>query len=64
MLLILLIVLVLFVLGGWPGVGPEGRPLVPHDYGYAPSGIGLVLVIILIVLLLNGGSWGHGIWIR
>jgi hypothetical protein len=48
MLMIALLVLcVLIVLGGLPSWGI-------HEYGYAPSGIGLVLVIVLLVILLGG----------
>ena len=45
--LLLLILVVLFLVGGLPRWGY-------HSYGYAPSGIGAVLLIILIVLLLSG----------
>ena len=45
--LILLIIVILFLVGGLPRWGY-------HSYGYAPSGIGTVLLIILIVLLLTG----------
>ena len=45
--LILLIVLILLVVGGLPTWGY-------HSYGYAPSGIGGLLLIILLVLLLTG----------
>ena len=45
--LILLIVLILFVVGGLPTWGY-------HSYGYAPSGIGGLVVIILLIMLLTG----------
>jgi hypothetical protein len=45
MSLLLLIVLVLFLVGGLPRWGY-------HSYGYAPSGIlGVVLVVVLIMFL-------------
>jgi hypothetical protein len=47
MLLVLLILLIVFGLGGLPTWGY-------HHYGYAPSGIVLVLVVVLAVLLLTG----------
>lgn len=48
LLWLLVIILVIFALVGAPGIGPW-----QHSYGYAPSGIGLILVIVLIVLLLR-----------
>jgi hypothetical protein len=45
--LILLIVVILLVVGGLPTWGY-------HSYGYAPSGIGGLLLIILLILLLTG----------
>ena len=45
--LLLLIIVLLLVFGGLPRWGY-------HSYGYAPSGIGTVLLIILIVLLFTG----------
>ena len=45
--LILLIILLLIVFGGLPNLGF-------HSYGYAPSGIGGVLLIVVIVMLLTG----------
>ena len=45
--LLLLIIVLVLVFGGLPRWGY-------HSYGYAPSGIGTVLVIVLIVLLLTG----------
>lgn len=47
MSLLFLILLVLIVFGGLPTWGY-------HNYGYAPSGIGGVILIILIILLLTG----------
>jgi hypothetical protein len=44
--LILLIVLLLFVVGGLPNLGL-------HSYGYAPSGVSGALLIIVVVLLLT-----------
>ena len=45
--LLLLIVLILFLVGGLPNFGY-------HSYGYAPSGLAGVLVIVLLVMLLTG----------
>jgi len=45
--LLLLIVLVLFLVGGLPRWGY-------HSYGYAPSGFAGVVLIVLLVLLLTG----------
>jgi hypothetical protein len=45
--LLLLIVLVLFLVGGLPRWGY-------HSYGYAPSGLAGVLLIVLVVMLLTG----------
>lgn len=47
MSLLLLIVLLLFLVGGLPNFGY-------HSYGYTPSGLLGVLVIVLLVLLLTG----------
>jgi len=47
--LLLLIVLVLFLVGGLLRWGY-------HSYGYAPSGVAGVLLIVLVILLLTGGS--------
>jgi Protein of unknown function (DUF3309) len=50
MLMIVLIVVVLvLVLGGVPHYGP-----LHTNFGYAPLGLGGVLIVILIVLLLMG----------
>ena len=47
MSLLLLIVLILFLVGGLPRYGY-------HSYGYAPSGLAGVLVFVVLVLLLTG----------
>ena len=47
MYLLLLILLVLLVFGGLPNWGY-------HNYGYAPSGIGGIILIILLILFLTG----------
>ena len=47
MSLLVLIVLLLLVFGGLPTWGY-------HNYGYAPSGIGGILLIVALVLLLSG----------
>lgn len=47
MSLLLLILLVLFLVGGLPRFGY-------HSYGYAPSGFAGVLVVVLLVLLITG----------
>ena len=47
MSLLLLIVLILFLVGGLPNFGY-------HSYGYAPSGLAGVLVLVLLVMLLTG----------
>lgn len=48
MSLILLIVLVLFLVGGLPNWGY-------HSYGFAPSGFAGALLLVVIILLLTGG---------
>ena len=45
--IILLILLLLVVLGGLPNLGF-------HSYGYAPSGVGGIVLIVVVVLLLTG----------
>ena len=45
--LILLIVLILLVVGGLPQMGF-------HNYGYAPSGAGGLIVLVLVILLFTG----------
>lgn len=45
--LILLVVLLLFIVGGLPAWGH-------HSYGYFPSGIGGLVLVVLLVLLLSG----------
>jgi hypothetical protein len=47
MSLLLLIIIVLLVVGGLPTWGY-------HDYGYAPSGIGGIVLMIVILLFLTG----------
>jgi hypothetical protein len=47
MSLILLILLVLFLVGGLPNWGY-------HSYGFAPSGFAGALLLVVIVLLLTG----------
>lgn len=47
MLMILLVILVIVALGGLPAWGY-------HSYGYAPSGLVLVVVVILCLLLFTG----------
>jgi hypothetical protein len=45
--LVLLIVLILLVVGGLPNWGY-------HNYGYAPSGAGGLILLVLLILLLTG----------
>jgi hypothetical protein len=45
--LILLIIIVLLVIGGLPNWGY-------HEYGYAPSGVGGLLLVVLLLLLVTG----------
>ena len=47
MSLLVLIVLLLLVFGGLPNWGY-------HSYGYAPSGIGTVLLVVVVLLFLSG----------
>jgi hypothetical protein len=47
MSLLLLIVLVLFLVGGLPRWGY-------HSYGYGPSGIAGVVLLVVVVLFLTG----------
>jgi len=47
MSLILLIVLVLFLVGGLPNWGY-------HSFGFAPSGLAGVVLLVVIVMLLTG----------
>lgn len=49
LLWLIVILLVVFAIAGAPGIGPW-----QHSYGWAPSGLGTIIVIILIVLLLSG----------
>jgi len=45
--LVLLLIIVLLVVGGLPTWGY-------HNYGYAPSGVGGLLLIVLLLLLVTG----------
>lgn len=45
--LILIVVLVVLMVGGMPGLGY-------HAYGWAPSGLLGVLLLVVLVLLLTG----------
>jgi hypothetical protein len=47
MSLLVLILLVLLVFGGLPTWGY-------HQYGYAPSGIGGVILVVVLILFLTG----------
>ena len=47
MSLILLIILVLFLVGGLPNWGY-------HTFGFAPSGVAGVVLLVVVVLLLTG----------
>jgi hypothetical protein len=47
MSVLLLIVLLLIVFGGLPNWGY-------HQYGYAPSGLGGIILIIVLILFLTG----------
>jgi Protein of unknown function (DUF3309) len=47
MSLLLLIVVLLIVFGGLPNWGY-------HNYGYAPSGIGGVILVVLVIMFLTG----------
>ena len=47
MSLLVLIVLLVLVFGGLPNWGY-------HQYGYAPSGLGGLILLIVIILLLTG----------
>jgi hypothetical protein len=47
MLLLLIVLLIFLTIGGAPYWGY-------HTYGYAPSSVGLVIVVVLIFLLLTG----------
>lgn len=47
MSLLVLIILLLLVFGGLPRWGY-------HNYGYAPSGIGGIILIVVLVLFLSG----------
>jgi hypothetical protein len=47
MSLLLLIVLLVLVFGGLPNWGY-------HSYGYAPSGIGGIILVVVLILFLTG----------
>jgi len=47
MSMLLLIVLVLFLVGGLPNWGY-------HSYGFAPSGVAGVVLLVVVVMLLTG----------
>ena len=47
MSLILLIILVLFLVGGLPNWGY-------HNFGFAPSGLAGVVLLVVVVMLLTG----------
>jgi Protein of unknown function (DUF3309) len=47
MSLVLLIVLILLIVGALPGWGY-------HSMGYAPSGVGGLVLLVLLILLLTG----------
>lgn len=47
MSLLLLLVILLIVAGGLPNWGY-------HNYGYAPSGVGGIVLLVVVVLLLTG----------
>lgn len=44
---LLVVIVLVLLLGGYPGWGI-------HQWGYAPMGLGGILLLILIVLLLTG----------
>ncbi len=48
LLWVVLVVILIFALIGAPGIGPWN-----HNYGYYPSGLGVIIVIVLLVLLLR-----------
>ena len=45
--IVLLIILLMIVVAALPNWGV-------HDYGYAPSGIGGIVLLIILILLLSG----------
>jgi hypothetical protein len=47
MSLLLILILLVFVFGGLPTWGY-------HSYGYAPSGLGGIILLIVVILLLTG----------
>lgn len=48
LLWLLVIILIVLAVVGAPGVG-----VWHHNYGYYPSGLGVLLIIVLLVLLLR-----------
>ena len=48
--IVLLLLLLVFVFGGLPNFGY-------HNYGYAPSGIGGIILVIILILVLSGGGF-------
>jgi Protein of unknown function (DUF3309) len=47
MSLVLLVLLLMLVIGALPSWGY-------HSYGYAPSGVGGVILLVLLIMLLSG----------
>ena len=47
MSLLLLIILLVFVIGGLPTWGY-------HSFGYGPSGVGGIVLLVVLILLLTG----------
>ena len=47
LLIIIIVFLLLFAIGGLPNLGY-------HNYGWGPSGIVAIILVILVVLLLTG----------
>jgi len=57
--LLLLIILVLLLVGGFPA-WPYSR-----SWGYGPSGIvGLLLLVLLVLLIMNLVPWGYPVVVR
>lgn len=48
LIVILIIILIIFSLGGLPQLSGSW-----HSLGYGPSGIGFIIVVVLIVILLS-----------
>jgi hypothetical protein len=47
MSLVLLVILLFLVIGALPSWGY-------HSYGYAPSGVGGIILLVLLIMLLSG----------